>query len=299
MRALAVLDLPAIDEVTGGHLGHHDVACPLCGPSCRSPINQRRRVLRIWRLDPAFASFHCARCGEQGFVRNRASPWPDRAALEESRREAADRERLSKVERLSRARWLWSKRVPIAGTIAESYLRMARGYGGLLPDTLGFLAGRGKHGPAMIAAFGIPEEPEPAVLAISETDVTGVHITRLAPDGSGKAGTSADKIMLGSSSGWPIVIAAPNNLLGLAITEGIEDGLSVHEATGLGVWAAGCASRLRSLAYSIPVWVEAVTIVADHDPDGLRHARSSAAVLAGTNIEVRLRSFGSSKAYAG
>jgi hypothetical protein len=36
----------------------------------------------------------------------------------------------------------------------------------------------------------------------------------------GKAGTERDKIMLGSSIGHPIVRAPPNDLLGLAITEG-------------------------------------------------------------------------------
>ena len=79
----------------------------------------------------------------------------------------------------------------------------------------------------MIAAFGIPEEPEPGVLAIAENEIRGVHLTRLKPDGSGKAGTERDKIMLGSSSGWPIVLAPANDLLALSITEGIEDGLTV------------------------------------------------------------------------
>jgi Toprim domain len=291
MRALAVLDLLAIDEVTGAHLGHHDVACPWCGPSRRSPVNQRRRVLRIWRLDAAFASFHCTRCGEQGFVRNRASPWPDRAALEESRREAADRERLSKVERLSRARWLWSKRVPIAGTTAERYLRN-RGYQGPLPATLGFLPGRGKHGPAMIAAFGNPGEPEPGVLSITAADVAGVHITRLAPDGAGKAGTSVDKIMLGSSSGSPIALAPPNDLLGLAVTEGIEDGLTAYKVTGLGVWAAGSAGFMPKLAEYVPSYIEALTIYAHDDPAGRDGARKLAARLSNRGMEVRIEGVG-------
>ena len=63
----------------------------------------------------------------------------------------------------------------------------------------------------------------------------GVHITRLAADGSGKAGTDRDKFMRGLARGSPIVLAPPNDLLGLAITEGIEDALSVYAATGLGV----------------------------------------------------------------
>ena len=56
--------------------------------------------------------------------------------------------------------------------------------------------------------------------------------------------------------------------LGLAITEGVEDGLSVHEATGLGAWAAGSASRLPALADAVPDYVEYVTIMRDSDPAG-------------------------------
>ena len=50
-----VIDLPFIDSVTGGRLGRHDIACPECGPSRRSPLNRRRRVLRTWRIDRGFA----------------------------------------------------------------------------------------------------------------------------------------------------------------------------------------------------------------------------------------------------
>jgi putative DNA primase/helicase len=38
-----------------------------------------------------------------------------------------------------KARWLWSRRKPISGTIAETYLRTARGIACPLPPTLGFL----------------------------------------------------------------------------------------------------------------------------------------------------------------
>jgi hypothetical protein len=55
-------------------------------------------------------------------------------------------------------------------------------------------------------------------------------LTKLNADGIGKADADASKIMIGKSAGWPICIAPRNDLLGLAITEGIEDGLSVHQA---------------------------------------------------------------------
>jgi hypothetical protein len=224
----------------------------------------------------------CARCGERGYVRDDyATPRINRAEFERrlavARAEAAERERNSAAERLSKARWLWSKRKPIAGSIAETYLREARGYRGALPTTLGFLPARGEHGPAMIAAFGIAYEPEPGLLEIADIAVRGVHITRLAADGSGKAGTERDKIMLGSSIGYPIVLAPPNDLGCLAIAEGIEDALSVHDDTGLGVWAAGSASRLPALADVVPRYIEAVTITVDDDDVG----RANADALAG------------------
>src|SRR5262249_38958013 len=152
--------------------------------------------------------------------------------LANARAEAAERERVSAADRLAKARWIWSQRQPLVGTIGERYLRDARGYHGALPATLGFLPARGKHGPAMVAAFGFTSEPEPGVLAIADSDLRGIHITRLATDGSSKAGTGNDKTMIGKSAGSPIVLAPPTDMLGLAITEGIEDGLSVHEATG-------------------------------------------------------------------
>jgi Toprim domain len=268
-RKLSFADLT---RLTGERLGRFDVACPLCGPYRRALVNQRRPVLRVWRLEPGFATFLCVRCGEKGWARDRSAALPDPVKLARARAEAVECDRVGAAERLSKARWLWSKRQPIAGSIAETYLRQARVYQGPLPATLGFLPARGKHGPAMIAAFGLPTEPEPGRLAIADDAICGVHITRLAPEGLGKAGTETDKIMVGLSHGSSIVLAPPNNLLGLLIAEGIEDALSGHEATGLGAWAAGSASRLPALAASVPHWIEAVTILAHDDRDGRRYA---------------------------
>jgi hypothetical protein len=61
--------------LAGNRFGKIDVACPLCGPQCKSPINRKRKVLRIWRHDPGFASYNCARCGEAGYTAERESGW--------------------------------------------------------------------------------------------------------------------------------------------------------------------------------------------------------------------------------
>ena len=267
------LDLKIIDRLSGGKLGTYDLPCPVCGPQRRKAANQRKPVLRIWRIESGFATYHCARCSERGYARDGSKARVvNQAVIARARAEATERERIASAERLSKARWLWSKRQPLSGSIAETYLCEARGYCGILPATLGFLPARGVHDAAMIAAFGLPSEPEFGCLEIANNDVCGIHITRLALDGSGKAGWENDKIMIGSSAGYPIVIAPPNDLLGQAIAEGIEDALSVHAATGLGAWAAGSASRLPALAGVLRAWIECTTVLAD---DGRLYVNSN------------------------
>jgi hypothetical protein len=186
----------------------------------------------------------------------------------------------------AKARWLWRQRQPIVGSIAEAYLRQARGCGGALPATLGFLPARGEHPPALIAAFGMTTEPEPGKLAIVDDAVTAVQLIKLKPDGSDKADVDPQKIIIGRGSlGSPIVLAPPNDLLGLAISEGLEDALSIHEATGLGAWASGGAGRMPALAATVPSYIDFVTIVPDRDPAGIKGADALADALRRRGIE--------------
>ena len=285
-RASSNLDIATINCLTDGCLGTHDVPCPLCGPF-RSPHGQRRKVVRIWRFDPGFAGFHCARCGEKGYVRDQDAPAPDPVKLAKARAEAAERDSVHKADRLAKARWLWSQRRPIAGTIAERYLREARGIHCPLPATLGFLPATNEYPPAIIAAFGLAHETEPGVIAIADDAVRGIHITRLLPDGSDRERGDCAKIMIGHSVGTPLVLARAGDMAGLAITEGIEDALTMHEATGLGVWGAGSASRLPALADVIPDYIESVTICVDDDPDGHHQSEALADRIQARRIEYR------------
>jgi hypothetical protein len=140
----------------------------------------------------------------------------------------------------------------------------------------------------MIAAFGTAHELVPGVLAITEDAVRAVHLTRIKDDGSGKAGGDREKIMIGRPTGSPIVLAPITDSLGLAISEGIEDALSAHAATGLGVWAAGSASHLPSLAKAVPCHTDIVTVVADGDDTGRRSACDLANRLLARGIEVEI-----------
>jgi hypothetical protein len=271
-----------------GHSAIYDLPCPLCGPQRRSETNRRRKVLRVWQTAPGFLTYSCARCSAHGYVRAdqnerqlRVGPREPRAAERSTPVDAV-------ATRREKARWLWNSRQPIRGSPAETYLRHARVYRGPLPPTLGFLPSRARHPPAMIAAFGMAEEAEPGIIAISAGAVCGVHLTRLAPDGKGKAGTETDKIMVGTPHGSPIIVAPPTDLCGLAITEGIEDALSVYEATGLEAWAAGAASFMPALAEAVPRWIECITIVVDDDPAGHANAGALAESLERRGADVRL-----------
>jgi hypothetical protein len=275
-----------LEEVTDGHFGTFDIPCPLCGPPRKSVANRRRPVLRVWYSAPRFITYCCARCGSRGYARADGKTY---VAAANSRDPVETQSVLATgATKRDRARWTWARRQPIKSTLAEVYLQEARGYGGPLPETLGFLPARAEHLPAMIAAFGMVAEREPGVVSISDLALAGVHLTRLAPNGRGKAGTETDKIMIGTPRGFPIVVAPPSDLCGLAITEGVEDALSVHEATGLGVWAAGAASFLPALAAAVPEWVECITIMVDDDDAGRSNSNALAERLEQRGFEVRL-----------
>jgi Toprim domain len=192
--------------------------------------------------------------------------------------EEADRKR-------KRAQWLWEQRRPIGGTIAETYLRCVRGYGGLIPPTLAYLPPREGHERALIAAFGIATEPEPGLLAIADDAVCAVQIIRLTVDGrkEGNAPDRPNKITVGRALGSPIIVAPPNDLLGMCVTEGIEDALSVHKATGLGAWASGGFGFMPALADAVPSYMDCVTVIGDDDDNGRRYA---------TELGVRLKARG-------
>jgi hypothetical protein len=241
-------------------------ACPRCGGDDRFGINIKKQ---LW---------YCRGCGVGGDVialvqflddcifaeaierltnhRPQSEPKPTPVSETAEDYEAAQHRK---------AAWLWANRKPIKGSIAEGYLRMRmRGQHGVMPPTLAFLPARkpGQH-PAMIAAFGFCDEPEPGIIT-APSIVDAVHLTLLVPDGSGKAEVEKPKLVVGRPLGRPIVLAAANDLLGLAITEGIEDGLTAR-LIGIGVWVAGNAPFMPSLADAVPDYIDAITIYAHPD----------------------------------
>jgi hypothetical protein len=169
------IDLMTIDRLSRGKLGTHDIVCPICAPY-HSPRGQRRKVLHAWRVEPGFATYCCARCGEAGYARDCRRSQPQRQQIAAASAQAAEHIRIDKA--------LWSQRKRIAYSIGEIYLRDKRGISCPLPATLRFLPARGDYAPAMVAAFGFACETEPGIVAIADDAVRATHTTRLLPDGS-------------------------------------------------------------------------------------------------------------------
>src|SRR5262249_6021270 len=154
--------------------------------------------------------------------------------------------------------WLWQCSHSITeDTPPARYLREHRALTCPIPPTLRYLRARDDYPHAMIACFGLASEPEPGLLHPPDI-VSGVHLTRLNTDGrkAPDPKTGKAKIMIGSCVGSPIVIAPPNDLLALAITEGIEDALTLYQALGVGAWAAGAAGFMSDLAPLVPSYIE-------------------------------------------
>ncbi len=242
----------------------------------------------MWRDEPDFLTYYCARCMMKGYARVHDDGRPDK--LQQLRADAAWCDAEDRKHRRETARWLWRQSVPVGRTVAENYLRSRRRIAlDCLPATLRYLPPmKPEHHPAIIAALAMPSEPEPSVLSVDGATVSAVHLTLLKPNGSDKAGTGRDKFTVGRSPGVPIVLAPLNDPLGLAITEGIEEGVTVYQATCLGVWVAGSASRMPALADAVPDYANCITIIEDDNEAGRRGARGLAERLCARGLHTEI-----------
>ena len=160
---------------------------------------------------------------------------------------------------------IWKQAQPAAGTLVEHYLR-SRGITLPLPAALRFAPElthkpTGMRLPAMVAA-----------VVDVQGHLVGIHRTYLGADGCSKAAVKSSRMMLGNCGGGAVRLApvAPE----IAITEGIETGLSVQQATGIATWSALSAGCIKSL--TIPTEVRRITIFADGDQVGIAAAEYAA-----------------------
>ena len=239
--------------------------CPVCQPERRKEQNaltvadgrNGRLVLDCKKSACPFTDILGAAGLRSGDYRA-----PDPATL-------ARREREAKAEaekRATQAKRLCDEAKPIAGTVAEAYLR-ERGITCKLPPTLRF-HGACWHGPTA--------KRYPAmVAAVQGTGLPAVHRTYLCPDGSGKADIQPAKAMLGATAGGAVRLSdGPSRLV---VVEGIESGLSLlcglldGPAT---VWAGLSTSGLRGLR--LPPQSGRLTIARDGDAPGREAAHALA-----------------------
>ena len=160
---------------------------------------------------------------------------------------------------------IWRRARPAEGTAVETYLRVARGYGGPIPPILRFAAGKhpsdpDQYHPMMVAAV------------VRDDRLVAIHRTFLRADGTGKADLDPAKMTLGPCKSGAVPLAPAGPIL--AIAEGIETALSFMQATGIPTWSALSAGGIRSLI--LPPSVHEVIIAADNDPTGLANAYAAA-----------------------
>lgn len=231
-------------------------ACSACGPYRKSAANRVRRVKAVWRYADNSLTWFCNRCGDKGFAKAGSM-------LAQRRQRMEPAASLPKRDLTELAARLWSRSMALEGSLAERYLVEGRGLRAPFPATLRYLPPQGDYPATLIGAFGLVEEIEPGVLPYPQ-QVTAVHLTALSDDGR----VRVSKRMIGPVSGQPLVVAPPNDGLGLVLAEGIEDALSLHQATGLGAWAAGSAAHLGKLGGVVPDYVECVTLSGDDNIAG-------------------------------
>ena len=198
--------------------------------------------------------------GDNGHDREKKAPLSREIV---NRRDAA--ERADKARRTRQALRIWRRCVPAPGTLVETYLR-ARGIKIPVPPSLRYLAAA-KHKPtgldlpAMVAGV---QGPDGRVVA--------VHRTFLSRNGTAKASVSEPRMSLGPVAGGAVRLAKANGRL--AVSEGIETGLSILQATGIPTWAALSAPNMANMI--LPPDIRNVILGPDGDEAGATHARQAA-----------------------
>jgi putative DNA primase/helicase len=147
---------------------------------------------------------------------------------------------------------LYDESVPIAGTLAETYLVDSRGLRPPQTDELRFHPSvsywsKEEGGWALPAMLGVVRDAAGAVVAL--------HRTYLKPDGSGKAEIQKPKKFLGSTKGGTIKISPMTADGELGIAEGIETAIAASMLSGLPIWSGLSDSGMADCPF----------------PEGLRH----------------------------
>jgi hypothetical protein len=197
----------------------------------------------------------------------------------EARRAAEDE--ADRLRRVAQARRAWAEAQPIAGTLAERYLREGRAIRAPLAPWLRFHPEAwhkptARRYPAMVAAVVLEGAAEPVA----------VHRTYLAEPGR-KAAVPTNKAMLGPAKGGAVRLSeGPGPLV---VAEGLETALSLLDALAghrPRVWAALSANGMKGL--TLPAEPEELVAAPDPDRTGWDAAEALANRAHGQGWRVRI-----------
>ncbi len=252
-----MIDAKTLTQQLGGkwYRSYGAAPCPCCQPEKR----RNQNALTLSDGETGLLA-HCKKSGcafrdimAAAGVTYGSCSVPDPLAA--ARRRAEEQAEVQK--RAAQAQSLWREALPIAGTVAEAYLR-GRAINCPLPETLRMAPScwhvTGRHYPALVAL-------------VEGAEGFAIHRTYLREDGTGKAEVDPPKAMLGGVAGGAVRLAhGPGPLV---VAEGIETALSL--ASGLlsapaTVWAALSTSGIKGL--HLPPVPGRLTIAADGDNAG-------------------------------
>lgn len=253
--------------------------CAPC-PVCQCEGRKSQNGLTLADGDGGKLLLNCKKAGcdysevaaAMGITRSTYTP-PDPAIIAQR----AVEQRKAAAKRADQAQRLWMGAQPIAGTIAESYLR-GRSITCPLPDTLRFDP----------KCWHATAKRLPALVAFVDGGAGfAVHRTYLREDGGGKADVSPAKAMLGAVQGGAVRLSDGSQTL--VVAEGIETALSL--SSGLlrapaTVWAALSTSGIRGLHLSDKPG--RLTIAPDGDAAGRTAAQALATRAHGLGWQVSL-----------
>jgi hypothetical protein len=175
---------------------------------------------------------------------------------------------------------LAAEKQPIAGTLAESYLREGRGLGDLpLPGEAGF------H-PAVWSAETKSKHPALIVPCVEDGRTVRVQAILLDPATGGKAAVSSPKLTFGAGySHVPATFAARLRGEWTMLTEGPEDGITLNAVVG---WRADASLGSGSLDKPRYPPGTRLLIIGDNGVTAERQAETAAATHRARGADVRV-----------
>lgn len=162
---------------------------------------------------------------------------------------------------------LRNEEIPAEDTVVETYLRK-RGITTDIPLTIYSTTSQHSETKEMYECMVA------MVDRIGSPNPVAYHYTYLKPDGSGKADLKAPRKIFGQYAGGAVILAPADYRM--AVSEGIESGLSFQQGTGIPTWAALSCGNMSDLILPPKPMASEIVIAADHDKPGLDAAYKAA-----------------------